>query len=268
MPRDVYTHGHHESVLRSHQWRTVENSAGYLRPRLRPGAKVLDVGSGPGTITVGIAELVAPGGRVVGLEPVPEPHLAARRAAERAGVTNVSWELGSVYRLTYHDDTFDVVHAHQVLQHLSDPIAALREMARVCRADGVVAARDADYSAMTWFPEHSGLDDWLDLYHQIARGNHAEPDAGRRLLSWARAAGLRAVEASASTWCYATREACSWWGELWADRVTKSSFAEQALSRGLASAADLERLAAAWRNWAAQEDGWFAVLNGEILAEP
>jgi len=267
-PRDLYTHGHHESVLRAHTWRTVDNSAAYLLPHLRGGAHVLDVGSGPGTITVGIAERVGPDGLVIGLEPVPEPHNAARRAAWEAGVTNVRWELGSVYGLSYDDGAFDVVHAHQVLQHLSDPVAALREMARVCRAGGVVAARDADYSAMTWYPEHRGLDEWLDLYHQIARGNHAEPDAGRRLLGWARAAGLREIQTSASAWCYASPEDRSWWGELWAERVTKSSFAEQAVARGLAAPSDLERLAAAWRNWAAQEDGWFGILHGEILARP
>ncbi|HEY4795517.1 MAG TPA: SAM-dependent methyltransferase, partial [Mycobacterium sp.] len=44
----VYTHGHHESVLRGHRVRTAENSAGYLLPHLRPGLSVLDVGCGPG----------------------------------------------------------------------------------------------------------------------------------------------------------------------------------------------------------------------------
>src|SRR4029078_11045693 len=53
---NVYTHGHHESVLRSHRWRTADNSAGYLLPRLHPGMRLLDVGCGPGTITTGVAE--------------------------------------------------------------------------------------------------------------------------------------------------------------------------------------------------------------------
>ena len=52
-----YTHGHHESVLRSHRWRTAENSAAYLLPHLGPARTLLDVGCGPGTIT---ADLAAP----------------------------------------------------------------------------------------------------------------------------------------------------------------------------------------------------------------
>src|SRR5690348_13442980 len=54
----TYTHGHHESVLRSHRWRTAENSAAYLLPHLSSGATVLDIGCGPGTITADLAALV------------------------------------------------------------------------------------------------------------------------------------------------------------------------------------------------------------------
>ena len=54
----TYTHGHAESVLRSHRARTAGNSAAYLLPLLRPTDRLLDVGSGPGTITADLARLV------------------------------------------------------------------------------------------------------------------------------------------------------------------------------------------------------------------
>ena len=80
----TYTHGHHESVLRSHTWRTAENSAAYLLPHLRPGLSLLDIGCGPGTITVDLARLVAPG-QVVGLDASAEVVAQAevRAAGER-----------------------------------------------------------------------------------------------------------------------------------------------------------------------------------------
>lgn len=262
---EQYTHGHHESVLRSHRSRTVENSAAYLIDHLVPGADVLDVGCGPGTITVDIAGRVAPG-RVVGVDAAAEVVEAAR--VEAADATNVELRVDDVYALQVDDASFDVVHAHQVLQHLTDPVAALREMRRACRPDGVVAARDSIYRAMTWFPLDPRLDRWLDVYCQVAEGNGAEPDAGSRLLSWARSAGFRETRASASVWCYATPDERAWWGGLWADRISATRLADQAVERGLATRDELADLADGWHSWAAHEDAWFAVLHGEILARP
>ena len=260
---DTYTHGHAESVLQSHRWRTAENSAGHLLPSLRPGLDLLDVGCGPGTITVDLAARVAPG-RVVGIDVSADPLAEARVAADRAGV-EVTFEVGDVYALAADDDSFDVVHAHQVLQHLTDPVAALREMARVCRPGGVIAVRDVDYGAFVTFPADEGLDRWLDLYHRVARRNGAEPDAGRRLLSWAHAAGLHDVTATTSSWCYSSPDERAWWGNSWAGRATASSFAEQAVAYGLATTAELEDIAAAWLRWRDADDGWLGMLHGELL---
>jgi SAM-dependent methyltransferase len=264
---DVYTHGHHESVLRSHRWRTAANSAGYLREHLRPGDRLLDVGCGPGTLTVDLARLVAPGD-VVGIDTADDVLELARDGAAQAGVGNVTFRSGDATELPFADGTFDVVHAHQVLQHLSDPVAALKEMRRVTRPGGLVAVRDADYAAMTWYPPSTGLDEWLSLYHEVTAANRAEADAGRRLLAWAMDAGFRAddLTPSASAWCYATPEERVWWAQLWADRVLSSAFAEQAVAYGLADDVTLEVVAEAWRSWGAEPAGWFAILHGELLA--
>lgn len=264
---ETYTHGHAESVLRSHTWRTVNNSAAYLAGHLRAGLDVLDVGCGPGTITVDLARRVAPG-RVLGVDSVSEALQRARSSAEGAGIDNVTFDQQDTYALDSGDDTFDVVHAHQLLQHLGDPTAALREMLRVCRPDGLVAARDGDYAAMTWYPPDPRLDRWLHIYRAVARGNGAEPDTGRRLLAWARAAGASDIRASASVWCHASPQDRAWWGGMWADRITDSAIARQAIDGGYASATELQDIAAAWNDWACCDDGWFASLHGEILARP
>jgi SAM-dependent methyltransferase len=261
---DTYLHGHHDSVLRSHRWRTAENSAGYLLPRLAPTARVLDIGCGPGTITADLAARV-PDGDVVGIDAAGDVLAMARAEADRRGQANVRFEVGDAYELGFEDETFDVVHAHQVMQHLSDPVAALTEMRRVCRPGGVIAARDGDYGGMFWFPGDPELTEWQTLYRNVARALDGEPDAGRHMLSWARQAGFEAIEASASAWCYTGPQDRPWWGASWAERLTDSPFGDRAVEHGLAAREDLERLAGAWRRWGASEDGWFVIPHGEIL---
>ncbi len=259
---DVYTHGHADADLRSHRRRTAANSAGYLLPHLTPQTTLLDVGCGPGTITADLARQV-PDGAVVGLDRSAAVLAEARSAA--AHLDNVSFVAGDVYGLGYADGSFDVVHAHQVLQHLSDPVAGLREMRRVCAPGGLVAARDSDYGGFLWWPAVPVLEEWLGLYHTLARGNSAEPDAGRHLPGWARAAGFAEVTVSASAWCFTTEEERLWWAGLWADRVTGSAFGRQARERGLATVDDLQRIADGWHEWADHDDASFVVPHVEIL---
>ncbi|MEV6929147.1 methyltransferase domain-containing protein [Dactylosporangium sp. NPDC051485] len=260
MPSNVYTHGHHESVLRSHRWRTAENSAAYLLPVLTEKMKVLDVGAGPATITRDLAARVA---HVTALEVTEEAVAVAREGL--AGVANAEVVRGDVHALPFPDDTFCVVHAHQVLQHVADPVRALREMRRVCKPGGYIAARDSDYAGFVWHPALPELDDWMALYQRMARANGGEPDAGRRLLAWAREAGLTDVTATSSTWCFADDEDRAWWGGMWADRVRSSAMARQALAAGVPEE-ELARLSEGWRRWAADPDGWLSILHGEILA--
>ena len=259
-----YTHGHHESVLRSHLWRTVDNSAAYLVDHLHPGSTVLDVGCGPGNLTVDLARRVAPG-RVSGIDN-SEPIVVQARDDVPDGVDNVEFKAADVYRLPFPDDAFDIVHAHQVLQHLEDPVAALAEMRRVCRPGGIVAVRDVVYATMTWYPADERLDRWRAIYRTVAVGNGGEPDAGRFLVAWAHRAGLPKVESGASVWCFSTVEDRAWWGSLWADRTVDSSLADQAVGSGIATRAELDHIAGGWRDWAEHPDGWFAVTHGEIIA--
>ena len=261
--RETYSHGHHSSVLAAHSRRTAESSAAYLLPHLRPTDVLLDVGAGPGTITVDLAARVA---EVVGLDPAPAAVTAAQELVTSRGLTNVRIEVGDVYALDAPDATYDVVHAHQVLQHLADPVAALREMRRVCRPGGLVAVRDADYATMTWFPETPALRRWLELYEALARRNGGEPDAGRRLKAWVLEAGFSRVAATGSVWCYASLEDLAWWSQTWAERLTASSFATSALAYGLADRAELERLAEGWLAFGEDPRGWFLVPHGEVLA--
>ena len=260
-----YTHGHSAAVLSAHSRRRAADSAAYLLAHLSAGMDLLDVGCGPASITADLAERVAPG-RVVALDAASDALQAARATLSERGLSEqVELTCGDVMALPFEDASFDVVHAHQVLQHLADPVGALAEMRRLTRPGGIVAVRDAVYSAMTWFPEPAGMEQWRSVYMATARANGGEPDAGSRLLSWARAAGFTDVTASASTWCYATPADRTWQSQTWAQRCL-TSFGPRAVELGLADRADLEAMTQAWRQWGTSEDAWFVVVHGEVLA--
>lgn len=265
IPVDRYSHGHQESVLRSHAARSAQNSAAYLLPRLSPDMKILDVGCGPGTITIDLAECV-PRGIVIGIEPAEGVLDLAKAMLRRSRVRNARFLVGDAYDLNFGGDYFDVVHAHQVLQHLSDPVRALQEMARVCRPGGYLAIRDADYGAMNWSPQVPELDTWMDIYQQIARSNDAEPNAGRHLKKWLREAGLVDVEFSVGAYFYSSKEETRWWADVWAERAVASDYAVQAIERGLADAAGLQRIADGFRRWGADPDATFMIPNTQVLA--
>ena len=261
----TYTHGHHESVLRSHRQRTAENSAAYLLPHLRAGQSLLDVGCGPGTITADLALMVAPG-EVVGLDAAADVVAQADDHARALGLSNVRFEVGDLYDLPYPDQTFDVVHLHQVLQHVSDPTGALVALRRVLAADGVLAARDSDYAAFTWSPADPVLDRWRALYLAVTERNGHDAAIGPRLLAHAHAAGFGDVTVSSSTWTFADPESRGWWGGLWADRIRYSRVGEQAVAYGLSDAAELEEIAAAFQRWSASPDAVWVVPHVEIVA--
>ncbi|RMI42214.1 methyltransferase domain-containing protein [Actinomadura harenae] len=260
----VYLHGHHPTVLSSHTWRTIANSAAYLAGHLREGLTLLDVGCGPGTITAEFAERVAPG-RVVAVDADEGVLERAREHAADRGLDNVEFAVADVHGLAFPDGTFDIVHAHQVLQHIADPVRALSEMRRVCKPGGIVASREADFGSFTWYPEPPAMNDWLPVYTEVARANGGEPDGGRRLVSWAREAGFTDVTFTSTAWAFATPEERAWWAGTWGGRMVHSTVADTAVEKGHATREELERIARGWQEWAAAPDGVFTATHGEIL---
>ena len=259
---DAYTHGHHASVLAQHQRRTAAEAAAFLLPRLQPGMRLLDVGCGPGTITTGLAQAVAPGA-VTAIDVEEDVLELARSLAAERGVSNISFERASVYELPYEAGSFDVAYAHQVLQHLGEPVEALREMRRVLRPGGLVAVRDADYATMAAWPRSAEIERFITLYTEIAARNGGDADAGRRIPSWLTAAGFDAIAVTASTWLFREPDEVLNWGDSWAERVLHSALADQAVEYGLADREELERIAEGWRAWARDPEAFFMFIHVE-----
>jgi ubiquinone/menaquinone biosynthesis C-methylase UbiE len=260
----VYTTDHAASVLRTHSWRTAANSAGYLIPHIQPNMLILDIGCGPGSITIDFARLV-PHGHVTGVEYVPEPLEKARALASSQGVTNISFEVGDIHSLPFPDNSFDIAHAHQVLQHVADPIQALREMRRVVKSHGIVACRES--ASMTWYPDSEGLEAWSELSTRMRRAKGGNPNPGSYIHVWAEKAGFikAKITKSASSWCFSSDEEREYWGGSMEERARSSGFTKIALDEGFSTQADLEKMARGWRDFRQNQDAWFGLLHGEIL---
>lgn len=259
-----YTTDHSSSVLQTHKWRTLANSAPYIIPYIHPHMHILDIGCGPGTISVDFARHV-PQGQVTGIEYVPEPLEQARALATSQGIKNITFQVGNIHALGFPDNSFDIVHVHQVLQHIADPVQALREMRRVVKPGGVVAAREsAEY---VWYPENEGVRAWWALTEKLSALKGCTACPGRFIHVWAREAGFSPdqVKAGAGAWCFSSPEERAYWGGSMEERARDSGLARLAVEAGLATRDDLEGMAEGWREFIGNENGWFSVLNGEIV---
>lgn len=264
--KETYTHGHQKAVIRAHQQRTIQNSAAYLKPYLAPGMHLLDIGAGPGSITAEFARLT---GNVTATEIGEEELDLCKKRFLNEGLTaeqgiSADFSVENVHHLSFADNIFDIAHAHQVIQHVSNPVQALSEMARVVKPGGYVAIRDADYESFFWFPESPKISRWRELYLQVARNNGGEPSAGRRLLSYAHQAGLSRAFYVTSTWTY-SRDEAQQLAQSWAERLEQTVLGQQIVEAGLASFQELQEVTQGWVEWGAQADSVFVMPHGELI---
>jgi ubiquinone/menaquinone biosynthesis C-methylase UbiE len=258
--QEDYTHGYSDPVVRHFSRRTAERDADLLLPHLRPGMRVLDFGCGVGSITVGLAAAVAPG-EAVGIDIEPSMVAYARSLAQARGVGNARFEVASVYELPFPHEAFDAAFSRSVIEHLADPLAALREVRRVLRPGGVVAVDDGDYGGFVFAPADPLVKEAMDLYLRVLQQNGGNSWRGRALRGMLRTAGFSRVIASAGvTEVQGTLEETRGWGDLVAGLFLRPSFVDQVSQLGWTDQARLEQMAAAFRAWGEHPDAFWVVV--------
>jgi SAM-dependent methyltransferase len=244
--------------------RSATTQAAFVRPHLRPGMALLDCGCGPGSITVGLAELVAPGA-VTGVDTDAAQVERARALAAARGVANVRFDEASVYALPFPDGAFDAVFSHALLEHLQHPVAALRELRRVAAPAGVVGVRTRDWEGLLLAPAAPALLESVALWERLSRHTGGDPRRGKHLRALLRAAGFARAEVSASFDCHATPAATRQYADFWAAEL-RGTMGGRLRERGWADRAALDAMAAAWTAWADRPDAFAAGAFCEAVA--
>ena len=250
MPRETYLHGHHRTVISAHSARTADDAAAFLLPHLRPGMSLLDFGCGPGTITVGLADAVGETGSVLGIDVSDGLRGEWARRLEESGHAGLEFRVDDIYETDLEKNQFDVIYAHQVLQHLGDPVSALTAATQLAKRGGLVGVREVDWGTFAAHPDSLALRDFREVYDAVAIRNGGTPHAGRHMLEWMESTGLLDdIRITTSTWTFYDDGGKTWWGDQWSQRMLHSEIAVKAIEYGVATQSELEAISRGWIEW-------------------
>lgn len=264
---EYYKNGFDQNISKTHEWRTADNCCKYMLKYLRKNYHVLDIGCGPGSITCDIAKLI-PKGNIIGIDPVKELVDAGNQLAILKNIPNVRFESASAYNLPFDDNSFDLVHSHQVLVHLADPVRALKEMFRVVKPAGFVCVRDSDLDSTVVYPDrYAAIKQYFLLATKIS-GLSTKARHGRQLKDLAMQAGFKPeyIACSVDNWCIAGNSDRAWFADMFINRIENSQpklvEGDEELNRQ-----QRENVVNAWGEWAGDETGWLTFMHCEIVCE-
>jgi ubiquinone/menaquinone biosynthesis C-methylase UbiE len=262
--------GHSKATTASHESRTIETDAAFVIPYIQPHHRILDVGCGPGTITLGFVPLV-PSGEVIGVDYSAEIVERARDLAGSKGFGDkVTFNQASLLeRMPFEDDSFDVVFASQVFVHIQpkeNAILAMKECRRVLKPGGILASREG--VVMHFHPYGAELQRlWTN---NLLRSIGTDGFIGSHMRGWLREAGFdvenpeKAKLGGGST-VYASREKCQWWASAFTGRLANGEkFRESWLKAGI-SEEECDRCIEVLQRWGRSDDAYYGILQSESL---
>lgn len=261
-----YVLGYDNAVVDKLAQRHAKREAAFVLPFVPLRARLLDAGCGPGSITRGLAQMV-PGGSVVGVDLDAGQIARARQQAAEEGLSNVHFEVADVTQLPFPDESFDVVFAHTLMMHLSDPRAVVAELSRVCKPRGIVGLRDGlgSFDQLPGFPPDQPVSDLQELLTAATRASGGTPDVGVKLRGWFHELGMVVVSTRAHSVVYDSPDdlalLCDWHQSL-----LRGKLGQTAVAAGLISAAALADLIHRMADWVADPSALSVVVWIEHVA--
>ena len=262
--REQYTMGYGPVATSIMAVRTAKSHAAFFLPNLKPGMSVLDCGCGPGTITLGFAEFVAPG-QVVGTEIEESQVKLARENAANRNVSNARFEVTDIYALPFEDASFDAVFISAVLGNLQEPIRGLREAFRVLKSDGVIGVKEFDHGGDIFYPLDASLKQYNECYWRLRSENGHDPESGRKIGASLLDAGFSNVEMSACYESVGDRNALRRIGEVFAGLLSEG-WGEAFKEHGWATSEEIDKMRHAWSNFPEAPGSFYAGAWCEAVA--
>ena len=252
---ESYSFRDSKAIAQGFAGRRAAKCAGFLLPHLQAGMRLLDCGCGPGSITLDLATVVAPG-EVVGIDLDPVSVELARKQAVESQLTQVRFEVANVYELPFPAASFDVIFSHALLLHVREPVSALKEMRRVLKRGGLIGIRNDDMDGLIIAPPDPLLIQSWELVGELVRRNGGNARGAKHSRAWLDVAGFTRIEATASYECYGTPAETARWGEVCSKGLRNLQQRYEAM--GLADPETVERMCAAWHAWGNDPSAFFA----------
>jgi SAM-dependent methyltransferase len=226
--------------------------------------QLLDCGCGPGTITVGLANAVAPA-LAVGIDLSGASFYRGDALANRLGICNITFAVADVYELPFCTSRFDVVFARNVFQHLTQPLRAANELRRVLKPNGILALSDDDWDSLVFTPSSPILRQSIVLFRKLWRHRFGKPTFARHHRRLLRDCGFQRVEATASVEFYGTRLRTEQWGRRMAKLLLDGSFRDAVLKQRWIDGACLTHMADEWSAWGERPDAFWSMTACEAV---
>ena len=238
--------------------RTAEEFAAHLVPHLKPHHRILDIGCGRGSITIGLAGLV-PDGSVLGIDVQPALIDVATTHARQRNISNLEFKVTDANILeSFPSESFDVIHAHQVLFYLPDPIRACRELFRILKTGGILSLRDS--VSLHYYPHLPMMQKYIAAATDPMR---LQSEEGVLFGMWnhvaVQEAGFAVDKIEKSSWAW------SWKDPQRFAPAAKNSGRAMLFAKGLMNEAEFNQAEREWEEWALLPQARMHGLDGAVL---
>lgn len=257
--------GYSEDYVQFLSTERAQHAIAFLEPQLSPGLRLLDLGSGPGHVTVALAQMVTPG-ETIGIDINPSQLDAARALASEQAVANLSFELADAARLPFADGSFDVVSCCDILAYQPEPAVVLAEAHRVLKPGGLIYCREMIIESSFVYPDTPELARGWEIFADLLEADDGHPQIGKHLMWHLADRRYRDLRLSLTFETYAENSSVERFHRLVAGWFRSSEIMQPVLQYQAGSLRELKQLDEALVSWRRTPGAYAAIAFGQATA--